>query len=95
MLEKIVLHLFVAGRTARAERAIRTLRTICERDLAEFPYELHVIDVLTEPQQAEERKILATPTLIKEYPYPPRRVIGDLGGDPRELLAALDLPPSH
>lgn len=93
-MEKIVLHLFIAGRTTRAERAIATLRRICEHELAGFECELQVVDVLADPQQAEARKILATPTLIKELPHPQRRIIGDLGGDPRELLAALNLPPN-
>lgn len=90
---KIVLHLYVAGRTPRAERAIATLRRICERELAGYECELVIVDVLSDPQQAEARKILATPTLIKEQPQPARRIIGDLGVDPEELLAALNLPP--
>jgi circadian clock protein KaiB len=92
-VDKIVLHLYVAGRTPRAERAIATLRRICERELAGYPCDLLIVDVLADPQQAEARKILATPTLIKEHPAPSRRIIGDLGADPAELLAALNLPP--
>jgi circadian clock protein KaiB len=91
---KIVLHLYVAGRTPRAERAIATLRHICERELASYECDLVIVDVLADPQQAEARKILATPTLIKEQPAPTRRIIGDLGADPAELLAALNLPPT-
>ncbi|HMQ35463.1 MAG TPA: circadian clock KaiB family protein [Chloroflexaceae bacterium] len=90
---KIVLHLYVAGRTPRAERAIATLRAICERELAAYACELLITDVLADPQRAEAYKILATPTLIKEQPAPVRRIIGDLGADPAELLAALSLPP--
>ncbi|PDV99340.1 MULTISPECIES: circadian clock KaiB family protein [Candidatus Chloroploca] len=89
---KIVLHLYVAGRSPRAERAIATLRRLCERELARYECDLVIIDVLADPQQAEARKILATPTLIKEFPEPPRRIIGDLGVPPEELLAALNLP---
>lgn len=92
-VSKIVLQLFVAGRTPRAERAIAVLRRICERELAGYECDTMIIDVLAEPEQAEARKILATPTLIKEYPHPARRIIGDLAADPRELLAALNLPP--
>ncbi|MFV9504792.1 MAG: circadian clock KaiB family protein [Oscillochloridaceae bacterium umkhey_bin13] len=90
---KIVLHLYVAGRTPRAERAVATLRQICDRELASYECDLFITDVLSDPQLAEERKILATPTLIKEQPAPTRRIIGDLGADPAELLAALNLPP--
>lgn len=92
-VSKIVLQLFVAGLTPRAERAIAVLRRICDRELAGYDCEIVIVDVLADPEQAEARKILATPTLIKEFPLPQRRIIGDLAADPRELLAALNLPP--
>jgi circadian clock protein KaiB len=92
-VSKIVLQLFVAGRTPRAERAIAVLRRICERELAGHDCEIVVVDVLADPEQAEVRKIIATPTLIKEFPLPQRRIIGDLAADPLELLAALNLLP--
>jgi circadian clock protein KaiB len=92
-VSKIVLQLFVAGRTPRSERAIAVLRHLCERELAGFACEMQIVDVLADPAQAEARKILATPTLIKEQPLPQRRIIGDLSADPRELLSALNLPP--
>jgi circadian clock protein KaiB len=57
-------------------------------------YELTIIDVLELPQQAEEDKILATPTLIKEAPAPVRRVVGDLSNE-QSLLLALDLNPKN
>ncbi len=93
-MDKIVLHLYIAGRTPHAERAVATLRTICERELAGYECDLLVTDVLHDPQQAEEQKILATPTLIKLQPQPARRIIGDLGADPTALLTALNLPPA-
>jgi circadian clock protein KaiB len=55
-------------------------------------YELVIVDILERPQLAEEQKILATPTLIRESPLPVRRVIGDLS-DKEKLLLALDLQP--
>ncbi|MEI7643464.1 MAG: circadian clock KaiB family protein [Chloroflexales bacterium] len=88
----IVLQLFIAGRTPRTEHAISTLRQLIEQRLIGYPCELVIVDVLTDPQQAEERHILATPTLIKMLPLPQRRIIGDLA-DADGLLAALSLPP--
>ncbi|RMD76515.1 MAG: circadian clock protein KaiB, partial [Chloroflexi bacterium] len=67
-MSKIVLHLYIAGQTPWAERAIHTLRHMIEHDLAEYECELTIIDVLADPQQAENQKILATPTLIKSSP---------------------------
>ena len=53
-------------------------------------YALKVIDVLKNPQLAEEDKILATPTLSKILPPPVRRIIGDLS-DRERVLIGLDL----
>src|SRR5207244_9532174 len=74
-LSKYVLKLYVTGKTPRAELAIANLRRICEEDL-HGEYQLDIIDVLENPQAAEDEKILATPTLIKRLPPPLRRVIG-------------------
>ena len=41
-------------------------------------YKLKVIDILENPQIAEDQKILATPLLLRELPIPIRRIIGDL-----------------
>jgi circadian clock protein KaiB len=53
---------------------------------------MQVIDVLEQPQLAEDEKILATPTLIKQLPPPLRRVIGDLS-DKEKVLLGLDCWP--
>lgn len=67
------------------------LRRICEQELA-GRYELEIIDVLEHPQLAEDEKILATPTLIKQLPPPLRRVIGDLS-DTEKVLLGLEVRP--
>lgn len=84
-LSKYLLKLFVTGKTPRAELAIANLRRICEEEL-QGRYELEIIDVVENPQLAEDEKILATPTLIKHLPLPLRRVIGDLSDKERVLL---------
>ncbi|MBF0108613.1 MAG: circadian clock protein KaiB [Magnetococcales bacterium] len=89
--EKYLLKLYITGHTPRSERAIKNLRRICEHDLA-GRYETRVIDILEQPQLAEDEKILATPTLIKALPPPLRRIIGDLSDTDRVLLG-LDLLP--
>jgi circadian clock protein KaiB len=71
--------------------AVANLRRICEQEL-QGRYELQVIDVLEQPQLAEDEKILATPTLIKQLPPPLRRVIGDLS-DKEKVLLGLEVRP--
>lgn len=82
--------LFVAGATERSDAARSNLRALCEARLMDS-YELTVIDVMREPELAEEHHILATPTVIRLSPLPQRRVIGDLSDQGRAALA-LGLP---
>ena len=84
-----VLKLYVAGNTPNSVRALKTLKNILEQDF-QGVYALKVIDVLKNPQLAEEDKILATPTLSKVLPPPVRRIIGDLS-DREKVLIGLDL----
>ncbi len=84
-----VLKLYVAGNTPNSVRALKTLKNILEKDF-QGVYALKVIDVLKNPQLAEEDKILATPTLSKVLPPPVRKIIGDLS-DREKVLIGLDL----
>ena len=84
-----VLKLYVAGNTPNSIRALKTLNDILEQDF-QGVYALKVIDVLKNPQLAEEDKILATPTLSKVLPPPVRKIIGDLS-DRERVLIGLDL----
>lgn len=89
VLSKYLLRLFVTGASTRATTAIKNLQRICEEEL-EGQYDLEIIDVLENPELAEDEKILATPTLIKSLPLPLRRVIGDLS-DKEKVLLGLEL----
>ncbi|GAB4217917.1 MAG: circadian clock protein KaiB [Synechococcales cyanobacterium] len=84
-----VLKLYVAGNTSNSIQALRTLQDILEKEF-QGVYTLKVIDVVTNPQLAEEDKILATPTLTKTLPPPVRKIIGDLS-DREKVLVGLDL----
>ncbi len=86
------LKLYVTGQSASSERARRNLRRLLEDEFS-HPYELTIIDVLEQPQLAEADKIFATPTLIKEFPLPVRRIVGDLSRTEKVRLW-LDLQPN-
>ena len=90
-MTKHLLKLYITGQTPRSEQAVTQLRHICETELG-GNYELIIIDILENPKLAEEEKILATPTLIKELPLPLRRIVGDLSNVEKVLLG-LDLLP--
>lgn len=91
MTSHVVLKLYIAGQTPRAESAIFHLRRICETALHNQA-EIIVVDVLERPDLAEAERILATPTLVREVPPPRRRVIGDLT-DIHKVLTGLGLRP--
>lgn len=83
------LRLYITGRTANSQRAIDNLKRICDEQLL-GKYIVEVIDVLENPKLAEDERILATPTLVKELPEPMRKIIGDLS-DKERVLLGLDL----
>jgi len=88
-MNKYLVKLYVTGRTPRSERAIANLHRICEGEQGR-QCEIVIIDVLEQPQLAEDEKILATPALVKELPLPVRCIIGDLS-DKEKVLQGLDL----
>ena len=88
-MSKFIFKLYVTGQTANSERAIANLRRLCDQHLR-GDCDLQVIDVLERPEVAEQERIFATPTLVRESPRPARRIIGDLT-EHRKVLAGLDL----
>jgi circadian clock protein KaiB len=77
---RYVLRLYVAGTTARSMGAIRNIQRFCEKHLA-GRYDLEVIDIYLHPEVAAQAQIIAAPTLIKLFPHPARRAIGDLSNE--------------
>lgn len=84
-----VLRLFVAGNSATTEKALKTLYEVLEHDLQQ-PYTLKVIDVQRHPEQAEYHQISATPTLMRVWPLPVKRIVGRLD-DIEKLRQTLEL----
>jgi circadian clock protein KaiB len=72
-----VLRLYVAGATDRSRQAILRARELCDTEL-DGHVELKVIDVYQQPILARDGQIVATPTLVREFPRPVRRLIGNL-----------------
>lgn len=72
-----VLRLFVAGATTQSREAILRVRKLCADELKGL-CDLQVIDIYQQPELARENQIVATPTLIIQFPPPLRRFIGNL-----------------
>ena len=86
---KFVLRLYVSGSTAKSAMAVENIKRICEQHLKNR-YDLEVIDIYQQPSLAREEQIVAVPTLIKRFPLPLRRLIGDLSNRAK-VLYGLDL----
>ena len=85
------LRLYVAGRTAKSNAALENLKRLCETHLA-GRYAIDVIDLLVNPRLAAGDQILAVPTLVRKFPEPIRKIIGDLSNEER-VLVGLDVQP--
>ena len=84
-----ILRLFVAGATARSRQAVLCVRELCNAELKRG-CKLEVIDIYQQPSLARKNQIVATPTLIKEFPRPVCRFIGSLSNI-TVLFGELDL----
>jgi circadian clock protein KaiB len=89
--EKFILQLFVAGMLPNSARAIANIHAICEKYL-KGRHELEIIDIYQQPAIALQEDIIVIPVLIKKYPLPQERLIGDLSNTER-VLRGLHLTP--
>jgi circadian clock protein KaiB len=85
------LRLYVAGRTPKSVLALKNLKKYCEEHL-QGQYTIEVIDLLIHPKLAEGDQILAIPTLVRKFPEPIRKIIGDLSNE-EKVLVGLNIRP--
>ena len=83
------LTLYVAGDSAASNKAIKDLRALLEAS-CKGRHSLKIIDVTKNPKLAAEDNVLVTPTVVKAFPPPIRRIFGDLGIR-KSVLAELGL----
>ncbi len=72
-----VLRLFVAGNNINTNQTLDNIHNILERGLAS-PYNLKIIDIIKNPEQAEKNQVSATPTLVRIWPKPIKKIVGEL-----------------
>ena len=87
------LKLYITGSSTSSQEAMKNLKAVLKEGMGK-DYNIRVIDVLKEPQLAEDDKIRATPTLVREEPAPIRKILGDCS-DKEKVLMALELIPRH
>ncbi|QSB25638.1 circadian clock KaiB family protein [Flavobacterium sp. CLA17] len=81
--------LFVSGMSVKSGHAIENLRKICDKYLTDN-YELEIIDISRDTEQAVIHQIVAIPTLIRTDPAPHRIILGDLS-DREKVLRILNI----
>jgi circadian clock protein KaiB len=69
----------------------RNLQRACE-ELA-GRYTIEIVDLLKNPRRAADDQILAVPPVVRRYPAPIRKLVGDLSNGDR-LLLGLELRQS-
>ena len=79
-----VFHLYIAGNAPNSMRAVECVKRLCEERLGER-CRLHIIDLGRQAALAKSENIIAIPTLIRKFPLPVIRMIGDMS-DTRSLL---------
>jgi circadian clock protein KaiB len=85
------LLLYIAGQTPKSIKALENIKKYAETHLKGI-YSIEIIDLLKNPQLAEGDQILAVPTLVRKFPEPIRKIIGDLSNEER-VLVGLNIKP--
>ncbi|HUR66761.1 MAG TPA: circadian clock KaiB family protein [Chitinophagaceae bacterium] len=75
--DSYVFRLYITGASPNSSRAITNLKAFFEEYLTKR-YDLQIIDVYQQPQIARSVDIIALPLLVKKFPLPERRLIGDM-----------------
>lgn len=88
---ELQLRLYIAGNTSRSAAALDNLKRLCEAHFA-GRYSIEIVDLLVNPKLAAGDQILAVPTLVRKFPEPMRKIIGDLSNEER-VLVGLDVRP--
>jgi circadian clock protein KaiB len=86
------LRLYIAGQTPKSVLALKNLTKYC-REYLEGKYTIEIVDLLVNPRLAEGDQIFAIPTLVRKFPEPLRKIIGDLSNE-EKVLVGLNIRPS-
>jgi len=73
----IKMSLYVGGSDKIVQRQVKALTELLE-NLFGDGFELTIVNIVEQPGMARQHSILSLPTLIKEWPEPAQRFVGDL-----------------
>ncbi len=87
--KEYILRLYVTGASPNSVKAINNIKEICEQHLP-GKYSLEIIDIYRQANLAKEEQVIALPLLIKKFPLPESRLIGDMS-EAEKVLKGLGL----
>ena len=82
---RLKLRLYVAGNASNSLQAIANVRAICDEHFDAGQVE--IVDVLEFPSRGLVDGIVVTPTLIRLFPRPVQKIIGNLSDTSKVILA--------
>ena len=85
--ERLSLRLYIADHAPNSAQAVSNLQAICDEHLVDG-FELEIVDVLQDPRRALDDQVLVTPTLVRLWPLPVVKIVGDLS-EREQVLSAL------
>jgi circadian clock protein KaiB len=77
-VKRVLFKIYVVGKGAKNNCTINNFTKACKDSLLPGTYEIQVINLLKNIDEAEKKNILGTPLIIKERPLPEKRVIGEI-----------------
>jgi circadian clock protein KaiB len=86
---KFHFRLYVAGEGLNSVQAIANLHALCREHLP-GRHRIEILDVVRDPKRGLDDNVLLTPTLVKLFPKPASRIIGNLS-DRQTVLQACGL----
>jgi len=86
------LRLYIAGQPPKSVLALKNITKYCREHL-DGRYTIEIVDLLANPRLAEGDQIFAIPTLVRKFPEPLRKIIGDLSNE-EKVLVGLNIKPA-
>jgi circadian clock protein KaiB len=87
--DKIVLKLYVTGMSEKSMEAVENIHRLCDEYL-EGAFELEIVDLYKNPDEASGQQIISSPSLIKRSP-PPVRTLAGTFSDSKKVMRALGI----
>jgi circadian clock protein KaiB len=82
---KLKLRLYIAGNAPNSVQAIANVRAICDEHFDAGQVE--IVDLLEFPRRGLLDGIIVTPTLIRLFPRPVQKIIGNLNDVDKVVMA--------